>query len=64
MKYEGGAIRVPTGPGLGVALDEDKMRHYGAFYEETVPAGLASGRRWIVRTPRDCADLRLASQSP
>ncbi len=34
MKYEGGAIRVPTGPGLGVALDEDKMRHYGAFYEE------------------------------
>lgn len=34
MKYEGGAIRVPTGPGLGVALDEDKMRHYGALYEE------------------------------
>lgn len=34
MKYEGGAIRVPTGPGLGVVLDEDKMRHYGALYEE------------------------------
>lgn len=34
MTYEGGAIRVPTGAGLGVALDEDKMRHYGALYEE------------------------------
>ncbi|CAH1667816.1 enolase C-terminal domain-like protein [Chelatococcus asaccharovorans] len=34
MRYEGGAIRVPTGPGLGVTLDEDKMRHYAAFYEE------------------------------
>lgn len=34
MPYEDGAIRVPTGPGLGVALDEDKMRHYGALYEE------------------------------
>ncbi len=34
MAYEGGAIRVPTEPGLGVALDEDKMRHYGALYEE------------------------------
>ncbi len=27
MAYEDGAIRVPTGSGLGVALDEDKMRH-------------------------------------
>ncbi len=34
MKYEGGAIRVPTGAGLGVVLDEDKMRHYGALYDE------------------------------
>ena len=34
MKYEDGAIRVPDGPGLGVDLDEDKMRHYEKFYEE------------------------------
>jgi glucarate dehydratase len=34
LRYEGGAIRVPTGPGLGVSLDEDKMRHYGRYYEE------------------------------
>ena len=33
MRYEGGAIRVPTGPGLGVSLDEDKMKHYAAQYE-------------------------------
>jgi glucarate dehydratase len=34
LAYEDGAIRVPTGPGLGVVLDEDKMRHYARFYEE------------------------------
>lgn len=33
MPYRDGAIAVPTGPGLGVALDEDKMRHYEKFYE-------------------------------
>lgn len=34
MRYAGGCIRVPDGPGLGVRLDEDKMRFYGAYYEE------------------------------
>ena len=34
MKYENGCIRVPTGPGLGVALDEDKMQKYERYYEE------------------------------
>lgn len=34
MKYQNGALAVPTGPGLGVKLDEDKMRHYGKYYEE------------------------------
>lgn len=34
MKYRNGALAVPTGPGLGVKLDEDKMRHYGKYYEE------------------------------
>jgi glucarate dehydratase len=34
MKYEDGCIRVPTGPGLGVALDEEKMEKYGRFFEE------------------------------
>lgn len=34
MPYVGGAIAVPTGPGLGVKLDEEKMCHYEKFYEE------------------------------
>lgn len=34
MKYENGCIKVPTGPGLGVELDEDKMKFYEKYYEE------------------------------
>lgn len=33
MRYEGGAIRVPDGPGLGVALDRDKLSEYAALYK-------------------------------
>ena len=32
MRYEGGAIRVPVGPGLGVTLDRDKLAHYAELY--------------------------------
>ncbi|WP_256009054.1 enolase C-terminal domain-like protein [Desertivirga xinjiangensis] len=34
MKYENGCIKVPSGPGLGVSLDEDKMKHYEKYYEQ------------------------------
>lgn len=34
MQYTNGCIAVPTGPGLGVTLDEDKMKHYEKYYEE------------------------------
>lgn len=34
MKYESGCIKVPTGPGLGVELDEEKMKKYEKYYEE------------------------------
>lgn len=34
MPYKNGCIKVPTGPGLGVKLDEDKMKHYEKYYEE------------------------------
>ncbi len=34
MKYVDGAIRVPDGPGLGVALDEEKMEKYERYYEK------------------------------
>lgn len=33
LRYENGAIRVPTGPGLGVALDPEKMEKYERYYE-------------------------------
>jgi glucarate dehydratase len=32
MTYEGGAIAVPTGPGLGVRLDRDKLGEYHELY--------------------------------
>lgn len=34
MKYEGGAIRVPEGPGLGVKLNREKLRQYSELYQE------------------------------
>lgn len=34
MPYENGCIKVPTGPGLGVNLDENKMKFYEKLYEE------------------------------
>lgn len=33
MKYEGGKIKVPTGPGLGVELDRDKLNEYSELYK-------------------------------
>lgn len=33
LQYEDGAIRVPRGPGLGVELDEEKMKKYEAYFE-------------------------------
>jgi len=32
LKYEDGAIAVPTGPGLGVRLDQDKLSEYAEAY--------------------------------
>jgi len=34
MVYKDGAIKVPEGPGLGVVLDEEKMKKYERYYEE------------------------------
>ena len=34
MRFVGGALAVPEGPGLGVALDESKMKCYEKYYEE------------------------------
>lgn len=34
MEYHNGCIKVPEGPGLGVTLDEDKMKFYEKYYEQ------------------------------
>lgn len=34
MRYVDGNIAVPIGPGLGVTLDEDKMRYYEQYYQK------------------------------
>jgi glucarate dehydratase len=33
LRYENGAIRVPTGPGLGVRLDYNKLAEYSELYK-------------------------------
>lgn len=33
LKYEGGSIAVPTGPGLGVKLDREKLGRYSELYK-------------------------------
>lgn len=35
MAYSEGAIAVPSGPGLGVSLDREKVARYAEFYRET-----------------------------
>jgi glucarate dehydratase len=37
FKYEGGSIAVPTGPGLGVKLDYDKLSGYKELYQRLGP---------------------------
>ena len=34
MKYEGGRIRVPDGPGLGIKLDREKLAEYAELYRQ------------------------------
>ncbi len=37
LEYEGGAIRVPTGPGLGVRLDREKLGRYHELFRRLGP---------------------------
>ena len=34
MHYHDGAIAVPSGPGLGVRLDPDRLERYAELYQE------------------------------
>ena len=37
LKYEDGAIRVPSAPGLGVRLDREKLAEYSEMYRRLGP---------------------------
>ena len=60
MRYEGGAIRVPDTPGLGVELDREKLRRYHELYRELggYPYDRDPGRPgWFAHVPnRQWAD--------
>jgi len=56
MRYEGGRIRVPEGPGLGVELDRDKLGQYAELYRElgSYPYDRDPGRPgWFPLVPND-----------
>jgi glucarate dehydratase len=60
LRYAGGAIRVPDGPGLGVTLDRDKLARYHELFRElgTYPYDRDPGRPgWYPTVPNhDWAD--------
>lgn len=56
MVYEGGSIRVPDGPGLGVTLDRDKVARHAELYRELggYPYDRDPARPgWFARTPNE-----------
>jgi glucarate dehydratase len=56
LPYEGGAIAVPDGPGLGVRLDRDKLAEYAALYGElgNYPYDRDPGRPdWFALVPNE-----------
>jgi glucarate dehydratase len=64
LRYQRGAIRVPDSPGLGVALDRDKLAQYHALYRELggYPYDRDPGRPgWYAHVPNnDWADPQLS----
>jgi len=56
MQYEGGAIRVPGGPGLGVKLNREKLQEYRELYKKLggYPYDQDPGRPgWSALVPND-----------
>ncbi|MEV1166948.1 enolase C-terminal domain-like protein [Nonomuraea sp. NPDC049784] len=56
MAYSEGAIAVPSGPGLGVRLDPEKVARYAEFYRETggYPYDRDPGRPgWYATVPNE-----------
>jgi len=36
LPFDGSALQIPDGPGLGVELDPDRVNHYAQFYEREI----------------------------
>jgi hypothetical protein len=36
LQWDGCELAVPTGPGIGVELDRDRVAHYAGLYEREV----------------------------
>ncbi len=56
MRYTNGSIPVPTGPGLGVRLDREKLREYSELYQRlgNYPYDQDPGRPgWFPLVPND-----------
>jgi glucarate dehydratase len=56
MRYEGGSIAVPQGPGLGVKLNRDKVGEYAELYKRlgSYPYDMDPGRPgWFTLVPND-----------
>ncbi|PWT89240.1 MAG: mandelate racemase [Proteobacteria bacterium] len=56
LRYEGGGIAVPTGPGLGVHLNREKLREYAELYQRlgSYPYDQDPGRPgWTPVLPND-----------
>jgi glucarate dehydratase len=68
MRYEGGSIAVPDGPGLGVKLNREKLREYSQLYQELggYPYDQDPGRPgWTPLVPNDrWADPKEAKDVP
>ena len=74
MRYEGGSIAIPDGPGFGVKLDREKLRQYQELYKELggYPydqdplrpgwAPIIPNDRWADPNDATCPSLRTTSK--
>src|SRR5689334_17866814 len=65
--YEAGAIRVPDGPGLGVALDRDRLAQYAELFKElgSYPYDRDPGRPgWFALVPNQAFSDPSVSVTP
>lgn len=51
MQYKNGAIAVPTGPGLGVEIDRDKLGKYAELYKFLGGSSMTAIRRDLAGSP-------------